>query len=64
MEIISTALVSIKSGIGQMMKPITHADTLIDTGPNRGIPDKLEGAAHVLIDKVMLAEERESSSDL
>lgn len=64
MEIISTAVVAIERGIGEMMKPITHTYTPIDLRPERDIADHLEGTSHVLVGEMMHGKERDSCPDL
>lgn len=64
MEIISTAVVSIHMGIGQMMKPITHAEALIDLRPECNIPHHLESATHLLVGEVMDGEKCDSCPNL
>ena len=64
MKIEPTAIVAIERGIGQMMKPITHADTLIDLRSKRDIADHLEGTSHLLVVEVVDGEECNSCPDL
>ena len=64
MKIESTALIAVERGIGQMMKPIPYADTLIDLRSKRDIADHLEDTSHLLVVEAVNGEECDSCPDL
>lgn len=63
MKIRSMGILSIDTGIGHVMEPITHAKSSIDLRPDRHICNQLEQASHVLVREVLLAQNRTSGSE-
>lgn len=63
MKIRSMGILSIDTGIGHVMEPITHAKSSIDFRSDRHICNQLEQASHVLVCEMLLAENRASPSD-